>query len=226
MDPVIGILSGELSGCKREPTSTPVLRARSMASFTDNRPRSAFSSASFFVGLPPGTASSKVSKLSNPIPPVTRGPVAAFLASARLSAMASLMLRGILGVGISSSGGTRRIGLEGDFGIDFVRTRGVEGVATALADGLDGDGAREREVGGTDFGIDFVRTRGIEGAAAALADGLDGDGAREREVGGTNAVLTVGLDGGTRRDMAQSATCKRYNACVRTSRKKRRKTKL
>jgi hypothetical protein len=107
--------------------------------------------------------------------------------------MASLTLRGTLGVGISSSGGTRRIGLEGDFGIDFVRTRGVEGVATALADGLDGDGARERDVA-----TDFVRTRGV---AAALTDGLDGDGALEREVGGTKAVLTVGLDWGTR-DMA------------------------
>jgi hypothetical protein len=61
--------------------------------------------------------------------------------------MAALMLTGVLGTGGFSSGGGRRVDLDGDFGIDFVRTRGVKGVDGA-ADGLDGDGARERLVGG------------------------------------------------------------------------------
>lgn len=68
------------------------------------------------------------------------------------------MLTGSLGVGTASSSGMRRTSLEGDFGIDFVRTRGVDGVAIAPADGFDGDGARERGVGGTKV----VLTVGLE----------------------------------------------------------------
>ena len=67
-----------------------------------------------------------------------------FLASARLRAMASLMLRGALGMGGSSStGGGLRRALDGDLGTDFVLTRG-EGAPTTS---LDGEGAREREGG-------------------------------------------------------------------------------
>lgn len=80
--------------------------------------------------------------------------------------MASLTLRGGLGVGISSSGGVRRDGLEGDFGTDFVRTRGVDGGATVLADGLDGEGARERAVGGTKV----VLNVGLEGEDCGTRD--------------------------------------------------------
>jgi len=58
------------------------------------------------------------------------------------------MLRaGVFGTGTSPSGDARRTDFEGDLGIDLVLGRGVAG-ELAVA-GLEGDDAREREVGGT-----------------------------------------------------------------------------
>lgn len=48
--------------------------------------------------------------------------------------------------------------LVGDLGTDLVRTRGVDGDEIAPADGFDGDGARERDVGGANV----VLTIGLE----------------------------------------------------------------
>lgn len=115
-----------------------------MVSLTDQRPSSRASSSCFLVGGEPGVASS--SKVSKFVSVVILFAVA-FFASARLSAIASLMLRaGAFGIGISSSGDARRTDFEGDLGIDLVRRRGVEAGELVPADGLEGDDAREREV--------------------------------------------------------------------------------
>lgn len=91
-------------------------------------------------------ASSSPSKVSK-LPPEEFFTVA-FFASARLSAIASLILRtGVFGTGTSSSGDARRTDFEGDLGIDLVLRRGVAGELVVA--GLEGDDAREREVGGT-----------------------------------------------------------------------------
>lgn len=70
-----------------------------------------------------------------------------FVEGVQARVSASLMLRaGAFGIGISSSGDARRTDFEGDLGIDLVRRRGVEAGELVLAGGLEGDGAREREV--------------------------------------------------------------------------------
>lgn len=141
MAPAIVTLSDQRHASDTNRIHSPVLRARSMVSFTDHLPKSSVSSSFFF-----GFTSSRFSNSPKPaLLPRPKEVDIAFLASARLRATASLMLNGVLGTGGSfSTGGGLRIALDGDFGTDLVLTRGED----TLAAGLDGDGARER-AGGT-----------------------------------------------------------------------------
>jgi hypothetical protein len=131
---------------------SPVFLARSIVSFTDHLPSSSTRSSSAFVGR----ASSSAAKSSNP-PPFRLELLAlsTFLASARLDAMASLILTGVFGIGGSSWGRGLRKDLAG-VGVDFVRTRRAG--EAMLGEGFNGDAARERGVGGTStFGFDGLR---------------------------------------------------------------------
>ena len=84
--------------------------------------------------------------------------LSAFFASARLRAIASLILTGVFGTGGSSWGRGLRRDLDGVWGEDFVRTRVGE---TIGADGFDGESARVRDAGGIRaFAFDGVRARG------------------------------------------------------------------
>lgn len=147
MAPAIVTLSDQRHASSSNRIHSPVLRARSIVSFTDHLPNSGASSSFFFAAT--GSASSRFSNSPKPVllPRPTRDEEVdmAFLASARFRATASLMLNDVLGTGGSfSTGSGLRMALDGDFGTDLVLARGED----TLAAGLDGDGARERE-GGT-----------------------------------------------------------------------------
>jgi hypothetical protein len=157
MAPAIVTLSDQRHAFNANLIHSPVLRARSIVSFTDHLPNSGASSSFFFTAT--GSASSRFSKSPKPVllPRPTRDEEVdmAFLASARLRATASLILNVGLGTGGSfSTGSGLRTALDGDFGTDLVLTRGED----TLAVGLDGDGARER-AGGTR--VVFTVGRGV-----------------------------------------------------------------
>jgi hypothetical protein len=147
MEPATVTLSDQFHAYSTMYIHSPMLRARSIVSFTDHLPNSRVSSSFLFAAI--GSASLRFSKSSKPAPlfpklATDEDEDAAFLASARFRAMTSLILSGILGIsGSSSTGGGLRIVLDGDLGTDFVLTRGED----APAAGLDGEGARKREGG-------------------------------------------------------------------------------
>jgi hypothetical protein len=146
MEPATVTLSDQFYASSTRYIHSPMLRARSIVSFTDHLPNSRVSSSFLFAAI--GSSSLRSSKSPKPalFPKLVPDEEAdaAFLASARFSAMTSLMLNGALGTsGSSSTGGGLRIVLDGDFGTDFVLTRGED----APAAGLEGEGAREREEG-------------------------------------------------------------------------------
>jgi hypothetical protein len=147
MEPATVTLSDQFHASGTKYVHSPMLRARSIVSFTDHLPISSVSSS--FLLAATGFASLRFSKSPKPalFPKLApdEGADAAFFASARFRAMTSLMLSGAFGIGGSAStGGGLRIALDGDLGTDFVLTRGEE----APVAGLDGEGAREREEGG------------------------------------------------------------------------------
>ena len=147
MEPVTMTLSDQFYASGTKYVHSPMLRARSIVSFTDHLPNSGVSSSFLFAAI--GSASLRFSTSPKPagFPKLASDEEAdtAFLTSARFRAITSLMLNGVLGIsGSSSTGcGLRRV-LDGDLGTDFVLTRGEE----APVAGLDGEGAREREEGG------------------------------------------------------------------------------
>lgn len=134
--------------------------ARSIASFTDALPR--MSSSSGFEGLL-GIASIKSEKVSNPpeacSPPLS-DLVANFFASARLSAIASLILSGV-GAGSFCTGG-------GGLGVDLVRIRGL-GTGAAKRDLTDVTG-EELDSFFAAFVVDLVRIRGVVEPGTASRD--------------------------------------------------------
>ena len=101
--------------------------------------------------------------------------LSAFLTSARLSAMASLMLTGVFGTGGSSWGRVLRNDFDGVWGVDLVRARAGE---TMLDEGFIGDAARERDVGGTStFDFDGLRDIMFDSKVLSLARAVVATGA-------------------------------------------------
>lgn len=152
-----------------------MLRARSIVSRTERRPMSRL-----------GSSCAK-SASSGPAAARTRGDapplaVMAFLASERLSAIASRMLSG---VALGSGGASATAGLRvTGFGVDLVRRRAGEAVGEDVVVGerrevgnAVGEGERRREVAG-----DGGARRDVEGLLCVLDCGFGDEGCGRRDI--------------------------------------------